>query len=91
MTNYVMERFELFHERNPQVYEEFKLLANQMIDTGRKRYGAWTLMNVIRWNADLTTRGDVFKINNNFIALYARKLIAEDEKFEGFFEIRRLK
>jgi hypothetical protein len=59
--------------------------------TGRKKYSAWTIINKIRWDRDIRTDGDVFKINNDFIALYARKLIDEDSRFDGFFELRRMK
>ena len=87
----LVERFHGYYERNPDVYEEFAKLATDMKKTGRKKYGAWVLVQALRWHRDLQAVGDVFKINNDYIALYARLLVHDDPVFEGFFEMRRMK
>lgn len=87
----LISRFKAFDEANPQVYEEFCHLAQLVRKAGKKRYGAWALLNVIRWNRDISTRGDLFKINNDFVALYARKYLKEHPKEEGFFSLREMK
>ena len=88
----LLARFKAFHERNPWVYREFRALAQRMKTGGsRRRYSAWVIVNVIRWHRDLSSRGDPFKVNNDFIAIYARLLIYRDPSFEGFFELRAMK
>lgn len=87
----LLQRFKEFHQKNPEVYRLFKLNAEKILLTGRKKYSAWTIIQVIRWEYDLKTQGDVFQINNDYIAIYARLLIYNDSKFKGFFELRSMK
>ena len=87
----LLARFKEFHNANPVVYDLFREKALQMLLTGRGKYSAWVIIQVIRWESDLRTKGDLFKVNNDFIALYARLLIYRDRAFEDFFEIRQMK
>lgn len=91
MTEAMRTKFREYDRRNPEVYREFKLLAYELVEAGREKYGAWAIMNTIRWNHDIRTSGDVFKIRNDFISLYARKLAKEDPAFKTFFTFKRLK
>ncbi len=85
----LLQKFKKYHMTYPEVYREFKKLAYKMIGI-RKKYSAWTIINVLRWNFDLKHE-EPFKINNDYIALYARLLIYHDSQFEGFFELRTMK
>jgi hypothetical protein len=85
----VLDRFKDWHRANPHVYSHFKQLAFKMKATGRQRYSARTIMEVLRWHYDLKTVGDVFEINNNFTPLYVRLLIHNHPQFTDFFELRR--
>lgn len=87
----LLKRFKVFHFKNPQVYSAFKNYAEKIFLTGRKKYSAWTIIQVIRWEHDLKTSGEVFQINNDYIAIYARLLIHNHKKFNGFFELRSMK
>jgi hypothetical protein len=87
----LLAKFKAFHLANGFVYEKFKEYARKIKSKGHKKYSAWTIINVIRWEEDLKTRGDVFQINNDFIALYARLLIYHFPEFEKFFELRSMK
>lgn len=84
-------KFKKYHLENPKVYEEFKSNAFEMRKTGKSKYSAWTIINKIRWDHDIKTTGDVFAINNDFIALYARLLIHHHPEFNVFFELRTMK
>ena len=84
----VLTRFKQWHSENPEVYKEFNRLARKMISTGRKKYGAEIIINQIRWERDLKTKGDVFKINNDFKPILARLFIYNNPQYEGFFELR---
>jgi hypothetical protein len=87
----LVAKFRRFHEANSDIYGQFVNLAFQMKRTGRKKYSAWTIINKIRWDQDSSTTGDVFMINNDFIALYARMAMYLNSELEGFFEMRRMK
>lgn len=83
-----LKAFKNFHRENPHVYKRFKELAYQMQRTGRKKYSSKLIINVMRWEADLKTKGKVFKINDRFQSLYGRLLAYNDPTFETFFEFR---
>lgn len=86
----IAERFADFCEANPEVFEEFKRLAWQDRLAGCKRISADELCHVLRRHfrhKQPDTQGYV--INNNYTALFARRLIAEDESFAAYFETRK--
>ena len=69
----MQEQFEGYHNKYPEVWEEFKKLTFQMINTGRTRYSAKAIFEVIRWSRDVGGDGvSEFKICNNHIPFYAR-------------------
>jgi len=85
----IKNRFKKYHAENPHVYETFKKLAFKMLGTGRKKYSARTIFEVMRWDRDVKTTGDVFKIGNDFIPIYVRLLIYHYPiEFSEFFELR---
>ena len=83
-----LERFKEFHSQNPDVYQGFKNLAFEMKNTGRTRYSAQAIIYVLRWESDLKTTGDVFKINNDFTSIYSRLMCHHYPEFRNFFELR---
>lgn len=91
MDKQLLQRFLNYHEANPHVYKRFLELAIEMRMTGKKKYSSWFIINRIRWDFDISTKGDVFKINNDFIALYARMVMWNYPDLKGFFSLRGLK
>lgn len=87
----VLERFKDFHRDNPHVYERFREHARQMRAAGWGRYSARTIFEVMRWNENLRTRGDAFKVNDDHIPIYARLLIYHHPEFADFFELRKVR
>lgn len=82
--------FQAFHEANPHVYEELRMLALRARRAGSERIGMKMLFEVVRWRHTLRTQGDDFKLNNNFTSRYARMLMQEPELADAF-EIRGLR
>lgn len=88
----LVARFKDFHEKNGSVYFKFFDYANRALCRGFKKYSAVTIIHTIRWEEDLKSdSGEVFKINNDYIALYARLLIWHHPIFKDFFELREMK
>jgi hypothetical protein len=86
-----MMNFKKYHEENPQVWEAFKEYS--LISKNEKyfkNYSAAAIFEIIRWETEVRAR-DKFKVNNNFKADYARKMMNDYPEFEGFFRIRELK
>jgi hypothetical protein len=75
---------------NPQIWEAFQQLSREARDRGFSNYSAKGIFELIRWHSSTEAEG-IFKINNNFTAYYARKLMVYDKTFEGFFRTRAAK
>jgi hypothetical protein len=88
----IAERFQAWLAKCPEVYAKFKSMAFRIRATGKTRYSAKTIVEVIRWDHDVATVGDDgFKINNIYTSRMVRKLIGEHPEFSGFFETRKIK
>jgi hypothetical protein len=87
-----MKTFEQYHNDNPQIYRAFTRYASKAKHIkGFKNYSAKSLFEIIRWHTPTKKSGEVFKIDNNYAPDYARKMMAENESFKGFFRVRTLK
>lgn len=74
-----------YDQINPHVFELFKKYSRIALEAGRDQYSANAIFERIRWHTDIETKGEEFKISNNYRAFYARKLMAEDPAYKGFF------
>lgn len=86
----IQERFYIFHNANPTVFNALRQMALQQKARGANRGSIKALMETLRWLHQLTVNPDDsgFKLNNNFTALYARLLMDQEPALEGFFETR---
>jgi hypothetical protein len=81
--------FEEYHAANPQVYRRLRAKAFALLATGKRKYGINTLIEVLRWEHDMSIdTTDEFKINNNHAPFYARLLMETNPELEGFFNLR---
>lgn len=78
-----------YDRENPEIYGLFVRFAVQAHRNGYRRFSANAIFERIRWELAIEKKDDGFKMNNNYRAFYARKLMAENpESFAGFFQIR---
>ena len=84
------ERFQAFHQANPHVYAALRGMALAMKRRGMAHYSIKAMWEVLRFQA-IATHGDAYKLNNDYTAMYARKLMAEVPELDGFFETRKSK
>lgn len=87
----LLTRFARFHHENPVVYTLFKQFAMRIVQRGLRKTSAWLIMNRIRWEINVETYGDEFKICNDYFAPYARMFIAEHPEHRDLFNIKRMK
>jgi hypothetical protein len=81
-----------WHKKNPDVYKLFVKYSFEAINSGRRRYSQWAIINRIRWNKEVETTGcDEFKISNDHIAFYARLFHAHHPQYSDFFLVKQLK
>lgn len=82
-------RFLEFDRAHPEVYRLFVRFAEQLLAAGHRRGSAEQLMQRIRWETAVNPERDGgWKLNDHYRARYARKLAAEDARFENWFEFR---
>jgi len=87
----IQERFERFHAENPHVYQRLRDLVLDDLRSGIPIAGIDFYVSVLRWKVRMETRGDDFKLNNDWRSRYARMLMGNEPQLRGKFEIRTLK
>jgi hypothetical protein len=85
----IQERFDAWMAANPEVYDEIVRLARQAKEAGRTRCGMKELWEVARWHLRLRTRGDDFRLNNDFCAPAVRLIQEREPDLAHMFETRR--
>lgn len=85
------QRFEAFHQANPWVYTQLVALARYAVARGKTKLGIKSLIERLRWDFELSSNGQPWKLNNSFSSRYARKIMAECPDLTDVFELRALR
>ena len=85
-----LKTFQAFHAANPQVWERFSAMANQLQSKRYRHYSHDTLISVIRFQYDIKTTGKPFKIPNEMKAFYGRMYV-DRNKCPGFFHFKQMR
>lgn len=95
----IQASFNEFHRLNPEIYEEYKILALKAIKAGHKRISSNMIINVIRWEFFISTKPTLFdkpgkhskyKINNDYSSRYARLFAHDFPQHADKLEMRTL-
>lgn len=86
----IQASFERFHAENPEVYRLLVQFARQVKASGKPAYGIESLFARLRWHFEIETKGDTFKLNNNYRSRYARLIMHREPDLESFFTTRGL-
>ncbi|MER7728555.1 hypothetical protein [Streptomyces sp. NPDC096323] len=81
----ITEQFHTFDAINPHVYRDLERLAARRLAAGATRVSLKDLFEDLRRQLPHGVAG----LNNNYTALYARRLIHEHPHRAGAFELRR--
>jgi len=81
------EKFEEHHEKHPEIWELFVIFALQAAKV-RKHFSAKCIFHRVRWESQIVEDNAKYKIDDGWIAHYARKFMDEFPAHEGFFETR---
>ena len=81
------DNFRKFHRNNPMVFHKVVIASKELMRAGKKHYNIETILGVIRYDIDISTVGDQFKINNNYKPFYSRMLMTYMGK-PDFFALR---
>ena len=83
--------FKKFHKSNPDVFERFKHYFYHFHGLGIKKVGSKLIIECVRREPNLRTKGSGFKIDNCFTPLYGRLFVRYYPQYKNCFEFRRLK
>ena len=86
-----LEKFLAYHRQNPAIYQAFKQKAQALLKSGRKKYGAKAIMEVVRYEYNIQHPKHEFKISNNYTAYYARALAVWNPEFKDFFDFKEIR
>lgn len=75
---------------NPQVFALFEKFALRMVER-RRKFGIGLLAERVRWEVAMTTEGDEYKVNNNYRAYIARKLVERHPEIGEFIDMRKVR
>ncbi|MEV5449497.1 hypothetical protein [Streptomyces sp. NPDC052535] len=81
----ITEQFHSFDADNPHVYRALERMAARRVAAGATRVSLKDLFEDLRRQLPYGVVG----LNNNFTALYARRLIGDHPRWAGVFELRR--
>lgn len=87
-TSSLERQFLRFDELNPHVNDMIVKIAFELKRRGFKRAGMKMIFERLRWLWAMQTQGEDYKLNNNYTAFYARKVMREHQELEGFFKTR---
>ena len=88
-TGYQMRKeWEDFHRDHPRVFNLITRYALEGVRRGRKNGSINQIFEVIRWNHEIGTDDQEFKLCNNHRAFYARLFMEEYPQYDGFFRTK---
>jgi len=85
------EGFDVYDTENPAVYAKLAQFAIEAQRAGATHIGIGMLYERLRWYTKVEARDGTFKVNNNYRAFYARKLMRDVPALAGIFETRTSK
>lgn len=72
--------------QNIHVIRAFGRRAMELVEKGnRKRYSAYTIREVLRWDSWVSEVGTEYKLSNNMTPFVARLLMKMNSKLDGLF------
>jgi hypothetical protein len=80
-----------WHRGNPEFFILFEWFTTEAISKGHNNLSGWLIANRVRWETSIVTKGNEYKIKNDFIALFARLFMVRHQEYVGFFRTKRMK
>ncbi len=85
----IVRKFWIYHEKNPHVFNLFLRFSKEMKAAGRGYFGAQSIIERMRWFTNIETKGDLFKISNDYASCYSRLvMVTFPEEFKDFFVLK---
>lgn len=82
-------QFDVFIKTHPEAYDLFERFTFDVINTGRKHFGAKAIAERVRFESLFYEKGGQFKLNNNYVTPLSRMFEFRHPEHKGFFERRK--
>ena len=82
--------YEMYDTAHPEVWKQFEAITLDLIEQGKKHYGAKAVFEIIRYHRIVGKKDNEFKCNNNMTQYYALKFMKQHPEHTGFFETRKV-
>ena|ERR1039458_3336041 len=84
--------FDKYHAKNPHVYLMFIKYAREVKAAGHNKFSIWAVANRVRWHYNFEVRGTYkYKISNDLLSRYSRRIMENEPDLVGFFNTKKLK
>ena len=90
----IQARFERFHAKHPDVYDELLRVCRVWKRHSSLRWSVDAAYQIIRWErviAGLSDPHEAYKLNDHYRSRYSRLLMRENPELEGLFKLRELR
>lgn len=87
----IQQRFEEFHQNNPNIYKLIMQFVQEARRRGFRHYSIKGIFERVRWHMNIETNSqEEFKLNNNYTSRYVRMIEQNHPELAGFFRTREL-
>jgi len=84
-----IEQWFEFYPQNPALWAIFQRFTLEAVDSGRKNFGGFYVINRIRWFSLVESKGDPFKISNNWSPFLTRLFHEAHHEHSDFFRCHK--
>lgn len=84
------QKWQAWHDQNPHIWSYFAMFTAEAVTAGRSKVSHWLIVNRIRWETSVVTKGNDFKISNDFIAFYARLWNEKYPQYDYIFTTKKM-
>jgi hypothetical protein len=91
--NDIQQRFETFHDANPQVLEALENMTRQWLAVGHAKCSIQMLWERLRWLSGIgvTDWDSAYRLNDHYRSRYVRLLIERNPQWANVFDTRTLR
>jgi hypothetical protein len=79
-----LKEFEIYHAKNPHIYEAFERIALEMANR-KERFSCRAIFHILRWETIISGTGH-FKIQDHVSPYYGRLFEKRHPRHTGFFK-----
>ena len=80
--------FRQYHRENPLVWDCFNRYALELVLSGKRKFSQRMIWETMRMDSMLSTKGEYYKLNNDYTKYYAEMWMLKNPTYGQVFEMR---